>query len=169
MSNPPTQPAPTSTISSSEAAEAKQYITVYNMPFAKEKSSREQAVRSLIEMVNTNCGLLALVFDDAKEYARMAHVGDFDPFDPNAFDVLREVDWKAEVVEFLEELVQCEFGIPRWNALETLCRIDHPAADRVVEQVILGNYPPKYLDPQIDIRLVKCVKKSMRRFRVVST
>jgi len=167
MSNLPKQPESISTILSPEAAEAKQLIAIYNQPFVKEKILREQAVRSLIQLVNANANLLAMVIDDAKEYARMAHVCDFSPWDPNAFAVLLQVGWKAEVIAFLSDLVRREYGIPRWDALETLCRMEHPEADRVVEEVSLGHYPPTY-HHEMDQRVVECARASTRASRVVA-
>lgn len=142
-----------------EAVEGLRLIAVYNRPF-EEKTLREQAGRALVDLVDRHFEVLELVTADAKEYCRLAHICDFWPWKPNSFNVLQNVKYKEEVIKFLEEIVRTEYGIPRWEALEVLCLLDHSEADRIVEKVIRGAYAPRFLDPKFDVSTIESVRRS---------
>lgn len=67
--------------------------------------------------------------------------------------MIREDD--SYIVHFLEEFIKNDWGIPRWAALEALCRLNNGAADEILKKVILGNYPPRNLSHQDDLRIIE--------------
>jgi len=151
-----------------EIVEGLRLIAVFNRPF-EEKTLREQAARALVDLCDRNIELFEWVIEDARKYAKLAHICDFSPYVPNSFVVLANVRCTERVLSFLEEIVRNEYGIPRWEALETLCLLDHSDADRIIEKVLKGNYPPRLLDPKLDVRAIESAKGSKHKNRIKAT
>lgn len=102
---------------------------------------------------------LDLVVASAGQYARTQHIDDAFPYAPNGFDVLAAAgQGNKKVISFLSDTVRSDWGIPRWKAIEALCRIDDPEADGVIVEVIRGNYPSRNPDVRADLRQIEEVR-----------
>ncbi|GAF70097.1 unnamed protein product, partial [marine sediment metagenome] len=95
----------------------------------------------------------------ARQYAKAQKIDDASPYKPNSFDVLESIGGSnKKVITFLKEIIQNDWGIPRWEAIEVLCRINDLTADEIIIQIIQGKYHPKYLDHELDIKHIEQIK-----------
>ena len=133
-------------------------IAVYESGF-NERDQREGAMRIVSTLANRHDFVLTRVFEDARRYARNQHIDDAFPYDPNTFDVLAEMgQGNVKVISFLKATVENDWGIPRWKAIEVLCRLDDPNADEVLVDVINGKHPSRNPDVLNDLREIEQIK-----------
>lgn len=146
-------------VSNEELVEfVKRLISIYNSP-SETLGLREHALKSVAELAQNSSAILDIVFEDAEKYVRDQYIDDAFPHSPNSFDVLAIVrSTHLVVVVFLETIVRVDWGIPRWAAIDALCRIGDFFADEVLKKVVLGNYPPRNLSIQDDLRIIEKYK-----------
>lgn len=133
-------------------------ITVYNNIF-EESRLRQHAAEIVAKLAKVNLLVLELIFKDAQKYVCDQHIDDAFPYRPNSFEVLGLVGpGNPLVVVFLEGIVNTNWGIPRWAAIEALCVLNDATADEILKEIVLGNYSPRNLDPKDDLRIIEKYK-----------
>jgi len=135
-----------------------QLIAIYDS-ISGGQSTRNVAAETVAQLARRHSAVLDLVIANAREYARTQHIDDASPYTPNSFDVLASVGQRnARVISFLEDTVRGDWGIPRWAAIEALCGLNDPTADRILRGVVQGQYPPRLLDCESDLRVIETAK-----------
>jgi hypothetical protein len=133
-------------------------ISIYDNPFDA-RTLRDRSSHVVSNLAKNYDLALDLVVESAHQYAENQHIDDAFPYNPNSFTVLgRSGISNAKVISFLTETVQNDWGIPRWEAIRTLCELTDPSADRIIAEIIQGKYPPRLLDSQFDLREIRQIK-----------
>ena len=130
-------------------------INTYDNPW-NEHDIREEAFHLLCSLAKRYPLALDLVIINAQHYIETQRIDDADPYSPNSFDVLSEVGkGNPKVISFLKYTLQNEWGIPRWEAIETLCKLNDAQADKIINDLIQGEYPPRFLDLHVDLGKIR--------------
>ncbi len=133
-------------------------ISLYDSGF-NESGQRYRAVRLVGALAKRHDLVLDRVIENAHRYSRTQHIDDAFPYEPNGFDVLAEMgQGRSKVISFLRDTVRNDWGIPRWKAIEVLCKLDDPEANSIVVEVIQGKYPSRNPDVLNDLRPIEQVK-----------
>ena len=136
----------------------RELISLYDSPY-NSGSRREQAAQIVGQLADQHDVAFDLVIDSARRYANMQHIDDAFPYNPNGFDVLSGLTRRQEkAIQFLRNVVQNDWGIPRWAALEAICKFIHPEADDFIAEIIRGRYPPKHYGQKEDLYHIRSVK-----------
>jgi len=137
---------------------ASEIILIYNNIF-NDDNLRRKATHIIRELAKRYDIILDLVMENARQYANAQYIDDAFPYSPNSFDVLAEIGkGNKRVISFLKDTVLNNYGIPRWNAIEALCQLDDPLADRIIIEIIQGKYPPKQLYFENDLSHIENIK-----------
>lgn len=133
-------------------------ISLYDSVF-KDRGQRNRAVRLACSLAKRYDLVLDLVIENARRYVRTQHIDDAFPYAPSSFDVLAEMGkGSTKVIAFLIDTVRKDWGIPRWKAVEILCKLDDPVAEGFVVEVIQGKHPSRNPDVLNDLRPIEQVK-----------
>jgi len=85
--------------------------------------------------------VIDLLIVDAKKYARALHIDDASPVSPNSIEMLAEVSLQnPKIIAFFEKILNKEYGLPRWQAIESLCLNACPEADEMLKKLVNGEY-----------------------------
>ena len=134
-----------------------QLILIYDNQLYGDKLG-QRAFNIVLSLVKQHKLLLSLVIENAESYAKTQHIDDAFPYNPNSFDVLGKIRQShKKVISFLKDIVN-DWGIPRWEAINSLCSLNNHTADKVLVEIIQGKYPPKHLDLQSDLRCIEEAK-----------
>ena len=137
-------------------------ISIYNS-LHKGKTLREHAAKAVGGLAVHYEIALEQVIEDAQQYAKSQHIDDAFPYNPNSFDVLLTMGVGNEkVISFLEYTMKNDWGIPRWEAIGVLCKLNDASADKIIDNLIQGQYPPKSLTHQDDLRQIRWCRKNIR-------
>lgn len=133
-------------------------ISIYNNPHY-DNTLRVKATQVVSNLAKRFDQVIGLVIEDARKYVETQHIDDAFPYSPNSYNVLANIGrGNPKVISFLQDIVQNDWGIPRWEAINTLCQIDDPQADLIIIDIAKGKYPPKHFDLQFDLREIQNVK-----------
>lgn len=133
-------------------------INIYDNPL-NGREIREKAFRLVICLAKQDDLALDCVIINARRFIETQYIDDASPYSPNSFDVLSEVgEGSSKLISFLKDTLQNEWGIPRWEAIKALCKLNDPQADRIINDLIQGAYPPKFLDSRIDLAKIKALR-----------
>jgi hypothetical protein len=103
--------------------------------------------------------ILESVIKNAECYIRGQYIDDASPYSPNSFEVLANTGkGNPRVVAFLREVLQDQWGIPRWEAIRSLCKLSKlrdSEATIILADVIRGVYPPKKLSLSDDLLVIE--------------
>lgn len=137
---------------------ANQLISLYDNTYSR-ASLRERAADVVKDLASRYDSVLDLVVLSARRYSRTQHIDDAFPYHPNGFNVLAATrQQNTKVIAFLTDVIRKDWGIPRWDAIGALCRIDDPDAESTIVDVIRGNYPSRNPDVRNDLREIEQVK-----------
>ena len=135
-------------------------INLYNNIF-EDNQLRQRAAKITARLAKVNIPVLEFIFEDARKYAREQHIDDAFPYSPNSFEALALVGPIVPVVIFLEEGVKIDWGISRWAAIEELCALRDPAANKILQKIVFGSYPPKNFSREDDLRIIEKYKRKV--------
>ncbi|MFH1071811.1 MAG: hypothetical protein V1743_00085 [Nanoarchaeota archaeon] len=122
-------------------------------------SGKQERALGILKALEAQYHIVAnLAIADARAYQENQHIDDASPYNPNGFDLLEQFPDKPEVIVYLEEVLRTEYGIPRWQAIETLCKMDTDTARSLLADVMKGNYPSKHFSVSHDISTIRHVK-----------
>ena len=102
--------------------------------------TREKAFRIVCNLGKKYDEILDLIIDGAKRYNENQKIEDADPYNPNSYDVLSNIGIRNEkIIQYLTETVKVEAGIPRYEAIRSLCRVNDSLADEFLRKLISGS------------------------------
>ena len=96
---------------------------------------RRVAADAVAILADRSPAALDIVIADAKRCADQAEMNGASPCSPNSFEVLAKTRSSAKSISFLRETIKNRRGIPRWQAIEALSRIDPLAAAQSLHEV----------------------------------
>jgi hypothetical protein len=130
-------------------------IDTYDNPF-NSSEIREKAFCSVSSLARQNDLVLDSVISNARRFIETQYIDDASPYSPNSFDVLSEIGkGNPKSISFLKDTLQNEWGIPRWEAIKALCKLNDPQADKIIYNLVQGAYPPKFLDLRMDLDKIR--------------
>ena len=137
---------------------AGQLVSVYET-CSNDYETRHRAADLVAELTVDNPVLVDFLINSAKRYGEMQHLDDAFPNNPNSFDVLSKIGLgHPGIISFLRQTMENDWGIPRWQALDALRALRDPEADRILEDILKGKYPPRVLDIASDIRRIELAR-----------
>jgi hypothetical protein len=125
---------------------ARTSISIYNNPrlFSDDwERKRERGAEVVRKLALKYEAVIDLLIADAKKYARALHTDDASPVSPNSIEMLAEFALQyTKIITFLEKILKTDYGLPRWQAIESLCLIGCPEADAILKKLVNGEYGP---------------------------
>jgi len=128
------------------------------------------AVLTLTWLANRNDVVLETVMKNADNYVRVLRtIDDSDTYNPNSFDVLARVH-KSQVTEFIQRHVLDDWGLVRWQALESL--VTNCPAHHLIDEIKQGYHPPKDMNyagtngkpSNYDIKVIRAGQNAKKKY-----
>lgn len=140
---------------------ANELIHSYDNPY-NGYEIREKAFHVICSLANQYDLVLDFVINNARHYIETQYIDDASPYSPNSFDVLSEIRMgNPKLISLLKHTLQNEWGIPRWEAIKALCKLNDPQADKIINDLIRGEYPTKFLDLKVDLDKIRKVRSDI--------
>lgn len=116
----------------------KKLITIYEY-LINDDEIREKAFRIVCKLGKNYAEILDVIIDSAIRYNQNQKIEDADPYNPNSYDALANIgNGNGKVISYLRETVKVERGIPRYEAIKSLCKVNDSLADRFLLEMVSG-------------------------------
>ena len=134
-------------------------ISLYDtVNFGRKTEKEERAMKNLEAMAAGYTFVVDMVINNAKKYAQTAHIDDASPHAPNGFSMLQRLAQDPKVIIYLETVVRSDSGLPRWEAIEALAKIETSYTEKILEGIIRGDYPSLYHPAIFDLNTIARVR-----------
>jgi hypothetical protein len=114
----------------------KKLIMIYEY-LINDDEIREKAFQIVCKLGKNYAEILDVIIDSAIRYNQNQKIEDADPYNPNSYDVLANIG-NEKVISYLRETVKVERGIPRYEAIKSLCKVNDSLADRFLLEMVSG-------------------------------
>jgi hypothetical protein len=118
------------------------YINIYYY-WHYEFEIKKRAARVIVLLAKKHKNVVDLLINDAESYATSLHIDDSSPVSPNSFEVLANLaNQYPNIADFFEDILRKEYGLPRWQAIESLYEVDDTKSNDILKRLINGEYGP---------------------------